>query len=368
MNSFIDLLKKKDGMQNYYQQCVESVSHANEIVLFGCGRGGRNVFDLFAENGINKNVVAFCDNNADKQGTTFLGLDVFAPAKAANQFPNAFYIISCVDNVEPTNQLIDLGIKESHVTTFDFTWNDSKQTNFEYIMQHVQEFETVYHLLADDLSKRVYVNLLNYKITREQKYLNEIFNPFEKQYFNDLVPFKKGQVFVDVGAYVGDTLESYVNWSQGNYGKVYCFEPNVVNYQRLNQKVRQNDWHDVLTYQLGISKSKNKLFFDPMSPGGGFLSNRGTMAVPVDTLDHFLNNEQVDFIKLDLEGEEYNALAGGKNLIQKYRPVLAVCVYHKKDDFYQLVRYIKELCPDYQLYFRHYSLTEGETVCYALPK
>jgi len=76
--------------------------------------------------------------------------------------------------------------------------------------------------------------------------------------------------------------------------------------------------------------------------------------------------EPVTFIKMDIEGAEYEALEGAKHILKKDKPKLAVCLYHKKDDMWRIPYLIKSLVPEYRLYIRHYSNYEGETVLYAI--
>ena len=75
--------------------------------------------------------------------------------------------------------------------------------------------------------------------------------------------------------------------------------------------------------------------------------------------------ERVDFIKMDIEGSELEALKGAKNTIKRHKPRLAICIYHKIEDFYTIPKYIKELVPEYKLYVKHHTDREWETVLYA---
>ena len=77
-------------------------------------------------------------------------------------------------------------------------------------------------------------------------------------------------------------------------------------------------------------------------------------------------NEKITFIKMDIEGAELNALYGSKEIIKKYVPKLAVCVYHKTEHLWEIPFFIKSLNPNYKIYLRHHSLDEHETVCYAI--
>ena len=95
------------------------------------------------------------------------------------------------------------------------------------------------------------------------------------------------------------------------------------------------------------------------------MSESGNIEVPVADIDSLVN-DQVTFIKMDIEGSEYEALKGAKNTIKMYKPRLAISVYHKLQDIWDIPKLILELNPNYKLYFRHYSIAEDETVLYAI--
>ena len=97
--------------------------------------------------------------------------------------------------------------------------------------------------------------------------------------------------------------------------------------------------------------------------GGGTPTTIKTKAI--DDLVKEEGLERVDFIKMDIEGSELAALKGAKNTIQKYKPNLAICIYHKIEDFYTIPKYIKEIAPEYKLYVKHHTDMEWETVLYA---
>ncbi len=70
---------------------------------------------------------------------------------------------------------------------------------------------------------------------------------------------------------------------------------------------------------------------------------------------------------MDIEGAEFDALKGAEKTIKKYKPKLAICVYHNPLDIVNIPLYIKELVPEYKIFLRHYSESSSETVCYAIP-
>jgi hypothetical protein len=95
------------------------------------------------------------------------------------------------------------------------------------------------------------------------------------------------------------------------------------------------------------------------------ISDDGSEKVYVDSIDN-LCKQPVSYIKMDVEGSEYEALKGARKMISSYTPKLAVCVYHKQEDIWEIPKLIHELNPSYRMYFRHYSFTEVETVLYAV--
>ena len=109
-----------------------------------------------------------------------------------------------------------------------------------------------------------------------------------------------------------------------------------------------------------------ELHFQSGASGASKVSVDGDTCIKVDKLDHLLQGERVSFIKMDLEGSEYNALLGARETITKFAPKLAISVYHKKEDIWELPALILQMNEAYQFYFGHYSTAAAETVLYAL--
>lgn len=102
-----------------------------------------------------------------------------------------------------------------------------------------------------------------------------------------------------------------------------------------------------------------------MSESCSFISTEGELETEVDSIDHLIK-EPVTFIKMDIEGSEYQAILGAENMITRHKPKLAISVYHKPEDIWQLPLLIYQFNPGYQFYLRHYSFGNNETVLYAL--
>jgi hypothetical protein len=87
----------------------------------------------------------------------------------------------------------------------------------------------------------------------------------------------------------------------------------------------------------------------------------------INTIDNLIKDE-VDFIKMDIEGAEQDAIEGAQNTIKNYTPLLAICIYHKAQDWYKVPQKVLEINPNYTIYLRHYMEGIYETVMYFIPK
>ena len=123
-------------------------------------------------------------------------------------------------------------------------------------------------------------------------------------------------------------------------------------------------------YPYGLWHKNTELHFDntvlPISAKFSSSIDENMPLVKVIKLDDIAYDERITFIKMDIEGAELNALKGSEQIIKHFRPKLAISVYHKPEDLWEIPAYILSLRSDYKLYFRHYSFTNRETVLYAI--
>jgi len=86
------------------------------------------------------------------------------------------------------------------------------------------------------------------------------------------------------------------------------------------------------------------------------------------TIDDFVTRaelERVDFVKLDIEDAEAAALTGAKTTIERWKPKLAVAIYHSDEQFVAVPELVAELEPSYRLFLDHLTVHDEETVLYA---
>lgn len=188
---------------------------------------------------------------------------------------------------------------------------------------------------------------------------------FERQYF-DLpgLPHKEKEVFVDAGCFDGLSIRGFLGWSGGKYESIIAFEPDKKCYEQC--RVQLKDVNKLKLIDKGLWSSREVLSFHATGASDSAVSCDGEVQIEVLQLDEVLGDRDVTFLKMDIEGAEKEALLGARKTIKRCRPKLAISVYHKSEDIWELPELILDICPDYKLYMRHYSFRDAETVLYAV--
>ena len=190
----------------------------------------------------------------------------------------------------------------------------------------------------------------------------------ERQYFDPdvLAPQAEG-VFIDGGCFDGGTDRAFIKWCAGRYQKILAFEPDQRNYQKCLEACRREQWERVEIQNRGLWDCETELFFRETGGQGSRIGEgEGTIHIRTAAIDEAAGDEDVTYIKLDVEGAELKALQGAARTIRKKRPRLAVSIYHKPEDIVELPEYILSLRDDYRFYIRHYQMSDCETILYAL--
>ncbi len=191
-----------------------------------------------------------------------------------------------------------------------------------------------------------------------------------------IVEVEKGDVVLDLGACWGDTA-LYFAHKAGKQGKVYSFEfiPGNINLFQINLNLNPILKERIELIQHPVSqKSGDTIYYSDNGPGSSvkfepFVEQTGSCTTL--SIDDFVNNnniERIDFIKMDIEGAETMALEGAVETIKKFKPKLAIAIYHSLEDFANIPLWIINLNLGYKLYLDHYSIHSEETVLFAIAK
>ena len=223
-------------------------------------------------------------------------------------------------------------------------------------------YENIYNKLSDKKSKEIFEKVINFKISFDFDFMEGFTNNHKEQYFDkELIPKIKNIVFVDGGSYVGDTLPQIIE-NFPDFKKIYCIEPNNLHINIAKRDFDKLENIEFINCGLGSKKTETSSLEENQNN-----CEHDYQALNLNSIDNLIN-QKVDFIKLDIEGAEQNALMGASKTIKEYHPILAVCIYHKAQDWYKVPEIVLNIRDDYDIYLRHYMEGIFETVMYFIPK
>jgi len=241
---------------------------------------------------------------------------------------------------------------------------DSGFMTYDWVKANEDKLQQTFETLQDELSRQSMAAYINQKISADYKYLAEVKRDY--QYFeDDLIELSPNERFLDCGAYDGDSAVAFVNALHrrniDSYAEIISFEPDVANFQKLYS--RNLPRH--ICVCKGVSDRPGIVSFAADGTSSHVQAD-GSDQIELESIDHFLEGTQATMIKMDIEGMDLSALKGAEQTIRTWRPKLAVCIYHKREDLWEIPQYIKSLLPDYRFYVRAYDDMACELVLYAL--
>lgn len=236
---------------------------------------------------------------------------------------------------------------------------ESDQDIIDFVRKH----------LTDIRSKEVFDKLIEYRTTNNEQLLKECYEKEHLQYFptDTFISLGNNEIFVDAGAYNGDTSCIFAEKCGGSYKKIYLMEPDKRLYQVTKEYIKLKGLHDAKVINKGAYSHSTVIRFDnDFESGSSNIRETGEEEIETIAIDEMLNGEPVTFIKMDIEGAERQALEGSINSIDKYHPKLAISIYHMEDDLWRIPYMIMNKFPFYKFYIRHYTDITTETILYAV--
>lgn len=318
------------------------------VVLYGMGDGADKVLNAFEHFGITASAVMASDDFV--RGQSFHGFKVKKLSEVEAEYGD-FNIALCF-----ASQLTDVmntikSVAEKHTTLVpsvpvfgDNLFDDN------FITENKDDIEKAYNLLADELSKKVYENVLKFYYTGELSLLDEITTDKDEA-FNNILRLGNSEVYVDLGAYNGDTIDEFLHYCGGNYRKIIAFEPNSKNFAKLQAHCENLENIDL--WQLGAYNRNTVLTFNNKAGRNSAIAETGTETM-VACVDSILCGMAAGYVKADVEGADFETLLGMKNTLQNFKPKLNFAAYHRFEDIFRLPILINQLNPEYKIYLRHH--------------
>ncbi len=353
----------------------QSIAPGQKVAVYGSGTAAAECIRLLTSQGVQ--ITHVLDGNTKR--TQVESISIVSPESSIISMeirratPVVIGIFNCAVNLSAIiTRLHSLGWG-AVFTYFDFHHHLSSAlgerywlTARDFYRPHREDIQELDSLWADSTSRSIYRALLRFRVTGNLAELPELTSP---QYFPaDLPAVPQPLRLIDGGAFDGDTLIALKELKLP-VEEIVAFEPDLPNFVKLAQVGREMraSIPRMTLVPCGLWSATAQLHFSSGNASGSALSGAGETVIPVVSLDDALPSFEPNLIKLDIEGAEPEALAGAKAMIQRAKPRLAVCVYHKPDHLWTLPLMLHRWNLGYRMHLRAHMHNGFDTVLYAIP-
>ncbi len=331
----------------------DELSHESRpIMVYGMGNGADKLFDRFEQYNIKVSEIFASDGFV--RGHTFKGYPVRSFSEIKEKYPEFVIVLSFASNREEVMEMLqridddyDMYVPDMPVAGVE-EYFDRKFYNSNY-----KSILSAYEKLADKESKNAFSAVVNYKLFGRMKYLLDAYSEKDELYslFNGL----NIENIIDAGAYNGDTVKEAKDYFN-KLKKVFAIEPDNRNFKKLLKYSEAEDeifvraincaaWSESCDGEFSDSGNRNS----SVSSTASYEHKKTKISlIKIDDV----TDENINYIKYDVEGAEYEALLGSENIISKNHPALLVSLYHRSRDIFYLVNYLGEKYPFYKMYLR----------------
>jgi len=330
------------------------------IVLYGMGNGADKILSVLAERGVPVGGIFASDGFA--RGNLFHGMPVrtWSDVKAELGAENVIVLLSFgTSRPEVLENILRIRAEAELYAPDVPAFGDTLFTR-PFYEAHKSDLEAARALLSNEESRRIFDNILSYKLSGDISYLLDAESD-EDEIWRDILRPQTIRTAADLGAYNGDTVRQLLERTDGKVDTVWAMEPDARNYKKLEAYAQSETRAHIIPVNAGAWNEEATLFFDKSgNRNASFGQNRSqTLAdrpakmveVKALPLDQVLGGARVDYIKYDVEGSEREALDGSLSTLTEHAPTLLVSLYHRSEDLFALPLHIKAIAPHYQGFY-----------------
>jgi FkbM family methyltransferase len=341
------------------------MTFSSPVVIFGAGNLGRRVGQAL-------HPVLFCDNNPALWGSVCEGIPVESPETAVRRYPRATFVIAIWHPTRAEgmmgriSQLKSLGASDiisfaaliKHYASYLLPHGFWERP--AYYAEHSEEIRRVRALL-DPAGGQEFDRQMRLRLGDVS---DQVIDSGVQYFPKGVFQLSRNEVFVDCGAYDGDTIAEFRRETGDQFARIIAFEPDPKNFATLESFVNGDPR---ITLQPFAAGQRRETVRFTIGGTGSRISSAGTCEVQTITLDEALRDVAPTYMKFDIEGSEPDALEGGRETIARHRPKMGVCLYHAPDHLWTIPLRLNELLPNSRFTLRTYCGDGWDCVCYCVP-
>ncbi len=337
-------------------------SSGKPIVLYGMGNGADKIVCELSKRGLC--VSDFFASSNFVRGQTFHGKKVLDFPSIKEKYKGCEYVVllsfgssrpEVLENIRRINDECELYVPDMPV------YGDRL---FDRAMLEVRfgEIKRARESLFDDRSREIFDALVNYKLSGKISFLDRTESSRQDIMSKVLSP-EKYRHAIDLGAFVGDSAAELMSYAH-SLERVIALEPDSHSFKRLSSMTSQKM---TAINAIAADFDGEVMFSNEGNKNSSIYGQKKQISARAVKVDTIARDMHVDYIKIDVEGAEREALRGADETIRRDRPDIALSIYHRCDDFFDLVNNVRTLCPDHRLYIRRPEyLPPWDTSLYAV--
>ena len=341
-----ELILEKEDLWTHLQKTEKPV------VIYGMGDGALKIMRVLEKYNIELKGIFASDGFV--RGHSFEGFPVKHLADIEEEFEEFIILMAFAIHDEATTEMIHKIAEKHEFYAPDVPVAGENLFTMDFYRENQSNFEKVYDLLADEQSKIVYRDILNFKISGKLSYLTHCETPISEAYQNIIKP-DENEDYVDLGAYKGDTIQELLQFSNNSLNSITAFEADKKNYKKLCANVEKIGFAEKANLlNVAAYREKDILLFTNKAGRQSAISKTQGIETEANSLDNVLEGKRASFINMDVEGAEKDAIEGCRNTIKVWKPKMLISAYHRSEDLFALPLQVLEIEPEYKIYFRHY--------------
>lgn len=360
------------------------VEAGKNIIFYGANTLLIRFINMFCRDNMTS-IKYIVDDEMDKHGERICGIKLYSSEKLeAEDIQSVVIVITAANhNKDILKKVLNIN-PDFKVYMARILVNVLLESAAVDLYDHQNEWRKVSDMLYDDESKRIYLEVIKRRMLYGEEDFSDLIIPGDMQYmipniFENSIPDR--EVFIDCGAFTGDTVKHFVDIFDCAVDKIYAFECSKNQLEELNlyaEQVKKRKYcPEIVVMPYAVSDKEEIVeLYDTKNPGACFivenrsdakeaLYNSSVEQVKTVVLDQVIpESERVTLIKMDIEGSEYRALIGASRIIKQYKPRLAISIYHSGEDYYRIPFLLKEMVPEYKFIVRHHKKNRYDTDLY----
>ena len=326
----------------------ETLQYTNDpIIMYGTGNGADKVFEIFNE--LNISVAGVTASDGFVRERYFHGFRVTPISDFLEKYEKFTVVITFGSSRPEVIENIKKISEKQSVLVPCVPVIGNEIFDRKFLEENEEKLNKAYSLLADEKSKEVFKNYVNFEFSGKLEYLFNMECDISVP-FNEYLKLEETENFIDIGAYRGDTVEQFLTFTNGKYSNILAVEPDPKTYKKLMENCK--DLKNFKVLNAAVSSTDGTVEFSNVA---GRQSTIGSgVEIPSYSLDKLSENFIPSYIKIDAEGAEIDIINGGRHLISKHKPKIKIATYHKNRDIFEIPIILKELNENYKIYMCHH--------------